>query len=168
MEKQKKGVSTIIATLILIGLVIVIIGIIWVGIRGVITKQIESTESCFGNFDKIILNSLYTCYNESSGNMHISLSIGDIEVDKVLISISGTGTTKNFEINNTASTIGGFTNFPSGTPNIKLPDKNSGLTYIYDLSTGGFSGRPDKIEISPVIGNQQCDVSDSLLDIENC
>jgi len=165
---SKRGISAIIATVILIGLAIIAIGIIWVSIRGVITKQIESTELCFGNYDKVSINSLYTCYDKNSESMRISLSIGDIEVNKVLISISGTGTTKNSEISNNASIISGFTNYPSGTVSIKLPEKNSGLTYVYDLSTGGFTGKPDKIDITPVIGNQQCDVSDSLLAIENC
>ncbi|MBU2104533.1 MAG: hypothetical protein KKF67_02035 [Nanoarchaeota archaeon] len=168
MNKNKAGISTIIATVILIGLVIVAIGIIWVSIRGVIIKQIESTELCFGNYDKVNLNSLYTCYDVSSDSMRISLSIGDIEVNKVLISISGTGTTKNFGISNNASLIGGVTNYPSGTASIQLPGKNSGLTYVYDLSTGGFIGKPDKIEITPVIEDQQCEISDSLLAIENC
>tara|TARA_Y100000034_G_C6803795_1_gene360733 strand:- start:34 stop:537 length:504 start_codon:yes stop_codon:yes gene_type:complete len=166
--RNNQGVSGIIAAILLVGLVVVAIGIVGLVIRNTISEQIERTESCFGNFNKVTINNLYTCHNTSSGNLLISLSIGDITVEKVLIAISGTGTTKSFEIHNSSSTITGFTNYPSGLDSVKLPSKNGGLTYIYDLTTGGFSGKPDKIEIAPTISGTQCEISDSLLSIDDC
>ena len=51
-----------------------------------------------------------------------------------------------------------------GTDLIKLPGKNSGLTYI----STEFSSTPDSVKITPVIDGNKCEVSDSVLEIYSC
>ena len=161
-EKNKKGVSPVIATVILIGLTVLSVSLVWVIINGVITKQTEETESCFGNFDKVTINNLYTCYDIPSNNFRFSISIGNLDVDKVLVSIFQEGNTNSFEITNTPSVVPGVVNYPEGSSNIKLPGQNSGRTY-------SFRGvRPDKITLTPTIKNNQCEPSDSLTGIDYC
>lgn len=165
--KNKNGASEVISTVLLVGLVVVAVIAVGIIIRNIVSTESEKTQSCFSNFNEVTINNLYTCYN-SSGDLFISISIGDLDVDKVLVAISGTGTTKTLEITDTTSTIAGLTNYPTGTTSIILPDKNAGKTYSYDLATGGFSGSPDLIEIAPIINGKQCEVSDSLAEIEAC
>ena len=55
-DLNKKGISTVIATVLMIAIVIVIVGIVWISISGLIGQQIESSESCFGNFGKVTLD----------------------------------------------------------------------------------------------------------------
>jgi len=165
---NKKGVSPVIATLVLVGIVLVSISIVWVVIRGLITESVDETEACFGNMDKISINNLYTCYNSSGNEMQFSINIGDINVDNVLVSISGEGKTKSFEIENSAGTITGVVNYPDRSSSIQLPDIDSGLTYIYDMSIGGFTTTPESISLAPTIKGKRCEVADSLYEIERC
>lgn len=164
--KNKKGASEIISTVLLVGLVVVAVVVVGIVIRNIVTSESEKTESCFSNYNEVTINNLYTCYN-SSNFVHISVSVGDLNVDSVLVAISGSGTTKTLEITNETTTISGLTMY-NGSTSVRLPDSNAGLTYIYNLTAGGFAGCPDKIEIAPVINGKQCETSDTLSEIDNC
>lgn len=93
--RNHKGLSTIIVTVLLIGLTIVAIGIIWAAINGMIRGKIANTEACFGNFGKVEINPQYTCYIDKptgqQDEFQFSLSIGDINVEKVIVGISSAG-----------------------------------------------------------------------------
>ncbi len=162
---NKNGLSTIVVTLILIVLSLVAVGMVWGFVSNMVNKQISSTESCFGNYDKVKLDGQYTCYEISGStyNFRFSLSMGDVQVEKVIVSVSSGGTSKSYTITNTAQTISGLTPYPSGTTVI-LPIQNAGLTY----KATGFSSKIDSVKIAAVIGETQCDVSDMLTQIEDC
>jgi flagellin-like protein len=162
--KNKKAVSGIITTVILIALTLAIIGIIWVVINNLVKEQITSTESCFEVFDKVKLNEMYTCWNSSAPGLQFSISLEDIDVDEILVAISSRGATSSFRISNIPTNISNVKNYPDYTEEIKLPGKNSGLTYFHS----GVSSSPDSIEIAPVINGEQCGISSSLYTIENC
>jgi len=163
---NKKGLSGVITMVLLIGLTVVAVAIVGVVVRNMINNQVESSESCFGNFNKVTINSLYTCYNntDSTNKLLFSIKIGDIDVDEVLVAISSAGATSSLRIKNESSTITDVTNYPGGSSSIQLPNKNGGLTYIHS----GFSSKPDKIEIAPIINGKQCGTSDSLSSIDIC
>lgn len=168
MTKSKKALSNVIATMTLILLTLVAIGIIWTTISGKIQKDMDSGDACgIDIIDKITINSRYTCYNESSEQFQFSLSIGDVDIDYLLISIAKDGNSQSFEMTNNASTIQYVTNYSSGTL-IKLPEKNSGRTYYFNILESELSGRPDLIQIAPTIDNTQCQKTDSLSQIDDC
>lgn len=168
--KNKKGISGIVATVIMIALVMAAAGIIWAVINSMIKEKTAGAESCFGNFEKVTLNAMYTCYNPDATpdpEFQFSINIADVEVDSVLIAISSAGAVKSFEITNTPDTITNLANYTStgfGTDLVFLPGENAGSTYI----TNYFSSEPDLIEIAPIIGGTQCGVSDSISDIDDC
>jgi len=91
------------------------------------------------------------------------LMIGDIETDKVIVSVSSANAIKSYEITNEDQQDIGLTTYPSGGE-VKLPEKNAGLTYI----ATGFNSAIDLIQIAPVIGGNQCEISDSLSYVEEC
>ncbi len=163
---DKRALSTVVITVILIALSMAAIVLVWGFVNNLIKKQIGSSESCFGNYDKIQINKQYTCYEDlgESYAIRFSLIIGDVDVDKVIVSISSESAVKSYAITGEESTITGLENYPSGTTDIKLPGKNSGLTY----RATGFDSTADLIQIAPVIGENQCEVSDSLSEIESC
>ena len=169
MDKRysnKKGISTVIATVIMITLVLVIIGVIWVSINTLISKEIKTTESCFGNFGKVTLDKRYTCLNSSSNELQFSINIGDITVDRVLVSISSLSGSKSLEISNTTmNNVKMYNGVYGGL--VEVPEKNAGLTYVVDISGLGIS-TPDSISIAPIISEIQCGVSDSLFEISKC
>ncbi len=169
MEKKsmyKKGLSTIVITVILIALSMAAVVLVWTFVNNVIKKQIGQSESCFGNFDKVSINDQYTCYEATADgfNLRFSLIIGDIQVDKVIVSISSASAVKSYELTNVGTPIEGLLMYPSNATEIKLPGKNSGLTYKVE----GFTSKIDSIQIAPVIGGNLCEASDSLSEIENC
>jgi len=165
--KNRGGLSTIVVTLILVVLSLVAVGVVWGFVSNIINKQISSSQSCFGNYDKVKINGQYTCY-EISGtnyNLRVSLSMGDVQVDKVIVSVSSAGTSNSYAITNTAQNIAGLTPYPTGTSNlVVLPGKNAGLTY----KATGFTSKIDSIKIAAVINGNQCDISDTLTQIEDC
>ena len=162
---KKKGVSTVIVTVILVALAISIIAIVWVVMNNLTKSQMEQSQSCFGNFGKVTLNRLYVCYNNTG--TYFSISLGEVDLDKVLVSVSSSGETKPFEITNTPTAIANLASYASsgfGTDLISLPSKNGGKSYI----TNYVIGKPDSITIAPVINGNTCQTSDELYDIELC
>lgn len=165
--KNKKGISEIIITVIMIGLVLAAAAIVWGVVNSIISGKIKNTESCFGNFGKININSQYVCYDDTAKTFQFSLEVADVsDIDKILVSISGTGATKTFTLNTTGK-VDNLANFGStgfGTDTITIPSKNEGKSYI----TNFFVSKPDSIKIAPVIKGQQCDPSDTLNEISYC
>ena len=163
--KNHKAMSGVVTAVIMIGLVMVAAVIVWVVVRNIIQGRLEGVESCFGIYEKVTINSRYTCHENP--NFQFSISIGDIDVNSVIVSISGAGATNSYTITNGNQTIANLANYGStgfGTDQIKLPGENSGLTYV----ASGFTEKPDLIQIAPVIDSKQCEVSDSLSEIDDC
>jgi len=163
---NKKGISTIVTTLILIVLSLIAVGLIWTFVNNMLKEQMNSNEACYGNFDKVEINDKYTCYevmSDGTYNIRFSLSIKDVNVDKVIVGVSSENATKLYEITSTLQTIADLKPVPSGTQ-VKLPDKNSGLSY----NGTGFTEKIESVKIIPIIGGTQCEMSDSLSQIENC
>ncbi len=163
-KMNKKGISGVVATVIMIALVLAAVAIVWGVVTNLIEDQLEESENCFNIFDKISLNSAYTCYNTSNNKLLFSVSVGDIKVNKILVSISGQGTTKSYTLASEEQTITGLTMYPGGESEIIMPEQNAGLTYI----SSEFPSTPDSIRISPIIGETQCGVTDSISHIESC
>lgn len=162
--KNKKGLSTVISTLLILMLLMVITAIVWAFVNSTVKEKTSQASSCFNLFDKVVLNNDYTCYNLSSNIVEFSIGIADLDVDGVVVGISSSSGSKSFTITNTAQTIQGLANYPDGSTNIILPAKNAGLTYI----ASGFSTEPDSIKIAPIVSGQQCDVTDTISNIATC
>jgi len=165
---NKKSVSGVITVVLMVGLVMAAAVIVWAIVTNLVSKQLGEAESCFMVFGEVTINNRYTCYNSSSNEFQFSINMGDIDIDEVLVSIAAEGTTKSLKITNINTTIENLVNYPSGSAGIKLPEKNAGKTYTYDMAGGGFSLKPDSLKVAPLVSGKQCDVSDTLLDIDNC
>ena len=159
---HKKGISGVVTAVLMITLVLAATAIVWGIVNNTLNKQISNSESCFGNFEKVTINPVYTCYDSSAGEVHFSLSIGDIEVDEVVVSISSAGGTTPYTIAGTDPGNTGLTLYLSGG-DVILPGINSGLTYVASVSA-----KPDLIKIAPVLNGQQCEISDTISGIESC
>lgn len=103
--KYKKALSTVISVVLLTVLVIVSTAIVWGIVKNLIEDKIGESEACFGVFDKVILDDYYTCYNYTSKELHIAVDRGDIELDELIISISGEGKSETVKITPTSSLV---------------------------------------------------------------
>jgi hypothetical protein len=165
--KNKHGISEVVTTVIIIALSLAALVVVWGFVSNFINEEIGSSQSCFGNYDKVKLNKQYTCYEALEGgefNLRFSLSIGDIDVDKVTVLVSSKSEVKSYIITNENQTISGLSRYPSGISSITLPEKNSGISY----RVTGFDSKIDSIEIAPTIGDNLCETSDSFSEIDNC
>jgi flagellin-like protein len=160
---NNKGISGVIATVLLIALAIIAVSVVWVMVNGLISEKIKETESCFDIFGKASINPQYTCYNSSSKELFFSVNIEDIEIDKLIVSVSNKAGTKSYELEKELKEISGLTNYTKGSL-VKAPDKNQGITYI----STEFDEKPNSISISLVINGNKCEVSDKISNIESC
>lgn len=164
--KNRKGISGVVAAVLMIALVMVVAVIVWVVVRNIVQGQIGSVESCFGVYDKVTINNRYTCYEDFGINaFRFAIDVKDIVIDKLVVSVSyPLGETRSYTLTKNDSSVDGVYPYPEGSGAVKLPGKNSGKTYMVDTGMG----KPDSIQIAPVINGQQCEISDSLFEIEDC
>lgn len=167
LHVQKKAISEIISTLLIVALVMALSAVIWSVSKGLVSERIDESTSCFGNFGKVAISKQYTCVNTTSNEIRASLSVGEIEIDGILVSVSGDSGAKSFELKNNKSYsyVKNYNGNYGG--NLTLPGKNSALTYIINRDTMGVSDA-DSLSIAPIINNNQCEVSDTLSNIDNC
>lgn len=166
MIQNKKAVSTIIATVLMIALVIAITGIVWVVVSNLVSQQLEEAGTCLDVIGKVSINHQYTCYNITGKELMFSIEIGDINISKVVVSVSGSGTGNSYEIEKTPKTITNLKNYSRGEI-IRLADSNGALTYRLDTESTEL-GMPDSIRIYPVINGKQCDATDTLSEVGDC
>lgn len=163
--ENKKGVSQVITTVILIALAIVLVGAVWTAINGFVRENLDDANTCREVFEKVTLNNDYTCYNSTAGQVQLSINRGDIEIDGVVISLLYDEYSKVYTLTNSSYPDGNVTYYPSGSStDVKIPSKESGRTYFINEITE----KPEKIEISPKIGDRTCDVTDSVSTILSC
>ncbi len=170
MIKNKGGVSTVVETILLIALTIGIVAIVWTVVSNLVEKNISSSESCFGVFEKVTLNPRYTCYNNVTGTgndeVWFSISLGDIEkVDDILVAISGEGNSASFKI--MEDKPAGLSYYPDRTRPVVIPRKSQGLTYIYELPSS-FTQTPERIEIAAIVDGEVCGNINPLEQFESC
>ncbi len=164
--KNKKGLSVVVASVLMIVLVLASIVIVWTAVRGMIQNRTDEAKDCFKvEFnDKVMINDDYTCYNSSNESVYVSIALADEPIDGLLISIESAGTSKGFELTNEVKTLNDVKNYPSYSNGVKIPGENEGLTYYVT----GFTTGPDSIRISPKVGEYQCKVTDTVTQIEDC
>ena len=86
--RSKKGVSAVVATVIIVALTVTAGAIIWGIVSNLVGEQLDEGEACFGVFDQVKLNNDYTCYDETTDRLQFSLTVGDIDINGVLVSVS--------------------------------------------------------------------------------
>ncbi|MBU4308297.1 MAG: hypothetical protein KJ566_00675 [Nanoarchaeota archaeon] len=169
--RDKKGLSAVITTLIMIALVIVLITIVWVAVDRMTRGAIEGSESCFDIAGKASINNVYTCWTERTGvgefdELQFSVGLGDISPDSVLVTVSTVSMTKSYTIDGTIVTnVKNHDDTSYGTALTALT-ANSGQTYITKDFDG--KGKPDSVELFLKFGEKQCSVSDALYEISDC
>ena len=129
--KNKRGMSGVIVAIIMIALALFLGALVWGVVNNLIKEEIGKSSSCFGIYDKINIERRYTCYDSEDNRTRIQLRIGDIDVDSVLISISGNTKSETFTLTNEYQTITDLVNYSGGGIETKLPGKNSVITYNF-------------------------------------
>ncbi len=166
--KNKKAMSGLVVSMIMMGMAILAVILVWGVVKNLITEKTESSSACFGILDKVNIEGRYTCFYSmgSENTTRFQISIGDIDVEGVLVSITGAGGSKTFTLTNESKTIPDLKTYPDGGDTINLPQKNGGTTYEFVWPSS--DPIPDLIKIAPIINGKQCEISDTLAGIDNC
>jgi hypothetical protein len=168
--KNKKALSTVIATVLLILLVTVATAVVWTFVKNIVNKdKLDKEKSCFDveSSEKVTLNGYYTCYNQTSGEVQFSISIADADIDSLVVSILVGGNSRSFTLTNNITHNSDLKPYKGAyNGSIILPVKNAGKTYVGK----GFENQSkvDWIKIAPVIDDKQCGESDSTYEVVYC
>ena len=174
---NKKGVSAVVATVILIVVTIMAASIIWVMVQNLIDRQTHQSESCLMSFKEMKIDPKYTCYDSPNSKLVFLLDrtsernqTQSERFEAVQIEIVGENSTFAFTILNNNSIVGDFLKNAENTENVITPDFNSAKKYFfYPLRVSNQSiGKIKSIAIAPIIASQKCAVIDSLNQIPEC
>jgi hypothetical protein len=162
---KKRGLSVVVASVLMIVLVMSAVIIVWGVVKNMIEGRTEEAQDCFNvEFgDKVMINEDYTCYNSTNESVHVSIGLSEEEIDGLLISIESAGASKTVILTHESQNLPDVKNYPQFSSGVKLPSSNAGLTYYFT----GFTS-VDAIKIAPQVGEYQCKVSDSVVQIEDC
>jgi FlaG/FlaF family flagellin (archaellin) len=156
MNKNKKAISAIVATVLIILITVAAVTVIWAAVLPMITGKLESSQVCSEAVSQVrLLDEGYTCRSSDGNNVSIQIKHLAKEFDladvQVLVSSGGDSTT--FELSNATTTL-----VPTGA-NIPFPGINEEKVYI--INTSLISGTIEEVQIAPVvaIGNSEktCD-----------
>lgn len=167
--QSKKGLSVIIATLLLVFLSILAVALVWTISQGLIKDQTANAKACFDALGKISFNDQETCYTgseEDVATVQFSINMGDAWIDGAVIEIADGIEHTKLEINTTISTIENLILY-SGSPNIIIPPENSGLTYVFDMDAAGFTLVPE-LRLTPKINTTLCETADTATNLPLC
>ena len=164
MPKNKLGMSTVVATVLIIALTVVTGAIVWSVVSNLVNKQLNEGEACFGVLDQVQLNNDFTCYNATSHRMQFSINVGDINITGILVSVSFAGTSKSVTLTRDSQTLSDVKNYPGGSDGVKMPGRNAGLTYFFE----GIDSYPASVSIVPIVKKEQCGSSDTIHQIDDC
>ena len=111
----------------------------------------------------------------SDGHQYISVSMGDVEVDKLIVTLIDDRSSKNYEIVD-GVVKGDILNYIpgdlyGGAPNQPplILKKNEGHTYFTALNMLPTENeKPNSVKIRPVIGGNTCEVADEIREIGFC
>ena len=146
--KNKKGISAIVATVLIILITVAAVTIIWAAIIPMISNQLESGTTCLDAVSQVqLVDQGYTCRNNGTGgNVSLQIKHGakSFELADVQVLLSSGGTTTSYTI--TENSTG------------DLPDANEERVFVIDTNE-----TIDSVSIAPIVkvGNTQetCEVS---------
>ncbi len=190
-EFDKRGISGVVETILLILLVVVAIGILVAFLVPFVNKNLDQAGTCLDTLNQVKLNPAYTCYYKINMNnppqvprytgVLVGVETGKIKMDKLLIVISGAGESKSIEVVNGAAgsmdlMMYNKNLYAGSQPALELPGENEGKTYRihFNQSSSGITtdfkyklSKVEEVKIAPIIKGKQCDVADHLF-IADC
>jgi len=175
MLKSKRAISALVATVLLILITVVAVGIIWGAITPMMNRAMEMGQACLSARLTINTESGYTCYNStafpSHGEVQVMISRGseEFELAGMHLILSGVGQSKTFIVrNNTNSSYIRMIEDSDYGQLLELPNVNEERTYVINAS--GFTN-VEEVKVAPIVhvGNTEkvCQVS-SRVAIASC
>lgn len=164
---KKRGLSGVISVIVIIAVVMAAGVMVWNFVENMVSDRMEGTEACYEAGDKVSINNDFTCYEKVNGSLRVSVSVGDIALDAIIISVTGEGGSKTATIGSSAKTFADVMNYPSRGGSVIVPGRNSGKTYLI-TGLDEVSRDSMRISISPMVNGEQCDTVDTMNNVYAC
>jgi len=163
MKINNKGISAVVATVLIILITVAAVTIIWAAIIPLIQGQLDTTTSCLTAQTEIILGSDFTCI-EPSGSILVQIKAGasSVSLSDVQVILYEGG-------NSNSTRIVSLEAYDSDD----LPSANSAKVFnitLGNVTAMGFTS-PDRVQLAPVVseGNtQQICPAGQILDLRDC
>ena len=166
MKINNKGISAVVATVLIILITVAAVTIIWAAIIPLIQGQLETTTSCLNAQTEITLESDFTCLYPG-GNVQVQIKAGasSVSLYGVQVILYSGGDSKSILISN-------------GSTKKNMPSPNSAIVYQINLSEAKANGalnleasKMDRIQIAPIVkeeNTEQTCPAGQILDLRAC
>ena len=164
--KNKKGVSDIVAVVLIIAMTIAAGFIVYSFLIPYLKTETSVSQECY-YAELEILEGDYTYHNSTTNELYVQVMRGDreVELSGIQIKLSGGPISKIIEVRegNPTSSLSEF-----GETTVSLPDVKETRTYVLDLNVLGITSNDFSIiEVAPVVrtGNKDnvCDIRDKFV-----
>ena len=156
---NKKGISAVVATVLIILITVAAVTIIWAAIIPMINNQLDKGKICFDAISQVSLPDRgYSCVAFDGKNVSLQIKRGPLDFDLADIQVifSSAGNSYSYDLTNKVTTLS-----PKG--NITFPNVNEERVYV--INTSLISGEIENVQIAPVVkvgkSEEVCDVSSS-------
>ena len=156
MLNDKRAVSAIVATVLLVLIAVAAVGIIWGAIIPMINKAMEMGQACMNARLTINTDSGYTCWNASNKGILVMVARGseDFQLSGIDLVVSGGGLTKTFNVS-AGQTPDGIRMFEdtavTPTMALTLPKVNEERTYVVNGSAVSTSFVAQEARVAPKV-----------------
>ncbi len=154
MNYEKRGLSSVVATILLILITIAAAVLIAAFLIPWVKESLPKT-NCVDvlGIINIVEDKDYTCYNSELKEARVMIERGfkNVEVKSLIIVLSGASQSKRFEIVNGTKTVD-MPGISSGDADIEIPDSGETRTYIFNLQETGIGFAVENAEAALVVG----------------
>ena len=161
---NRKGISDVIATVLIILITIAAIVILWQFVLPLINQNVTSGNCMNANLDQMKPIEDYTCINTANQTVTVQVSRGNNEynlTDIQILLMNNNGVQKSFLVLDNTTTIS-----PKFVGLKDLPGKNEGNVYVINYS--GRIVNPVFIELAPVVVPKQVCEKSASIELKSC
>jgi|SaaInlV_200m_DNA_2_1039689.scaffolds.fasta_scaffold31677_2 flagellin-like protein len=156
---NKKGISAIVATVLIILITVAAVTIIWAAIIPMISNELGGATECFDASAALTVSSDYSCYNAAAGSVpaNVSIQVSRATGDFTLLGVDVLGSYEG-----SADTV----MFNSTTAQ-KIPAANGALVYtiiVNSTTTSDMEFKLDGIDQASVAARVQAGQTEKLCD----
>ena len=149
MRKNKKAISAVVATVLIILITVAAVTIIWAAIIPMINDQLNKGTVCLDAMSALTIKGEYTCYDGADLHLQVSYGSKDVNLEGIQVLIEdGAG---NVDSSNTITA--------------DLPDPNENKVFPITI------GAATSVAIAPVVtvgsGSETCDAS-AYVEVSSC
>ncbi len=141
---SKKGVSEVVATVLIIMITILAVSLVAGVIIPMVKEWMAESKECFESRDKLSIESgKFTYYNSTNTLIMIKRASSEFEIKGLMISLTlASGDTKVYQIFSNASLEG--VKMYDGSSTLKVPGIGGAKTYVFEVSS-------DYAQLAPIL-----------------